>query len=196
MSHYFTDNKDLDSNRQEFNYKFDNEEFVFTTDCGVFSKDAVDYGSYLLIKCVYQKPLGSKILDLGCGYGVIGIILSRYNPFTEVHLVDVNSRATELAKLNGKKNNVKIDVFQTDDIRSLNNNYSTITLNPPIRAGKVVMFSLYERAYDCLEKGGKLYIVIQKKHGANSSYEKLKDLFDEVTILDKVHGHWLIEAVK
>ena len=196
MSHYFTDNKDLDSNRQEFNYKFDNEEFVFTSDRGVFSKDGVDYGSYLLLKCVYQKPLGSKILDLGCGYGVIGIILSRYNPFSDIDLVDVNSRAIELAILNGKKNNVKIDVFQTDDIRSLNNIYSTITLNPPIRAGKVVMFSLYERAHECLEKGGKLYIVIQKKHGANSSYEKLKDLFDEVTILDKINGHGLIEAVK
>ena len=196
MSHYFTDNKDLDSNRQEFNYKFDNEEFVFTSDRGVFSKDGVDYGSYLLLKCVYQKPLGSKILDLGCGYGVIGIILSRYNPLCDIDLVDVNSRAIELAILNGKKNKVKINVFQTDDIRSLNNIYSTITLNPPIRAGKVVMFSLYERAHECLEKGGKLYIVIQKKHGANSSYEKLKDLFDEVTILDKINGHWLIEAVK
>ena len=196
MSHYFTDNKDLDSNRQEFNYKFDNEEFVFTSDRGVFSKDGVDYGSYLLLKCVYQKPLGSKILDLGCGYGVIGIILSRYNPLCDIDLVDVNSRAIELAILNGKKNKVKINVFQTDDIRSLNNIYSTITLNPPIRAGKVVMFSLYERAHECLEKGGKLYIVIQKKHGANSSYEKLKDLFDEVPILDKINGHWLIEAVK
>lgn len=196
MTHYYTDNSDIISDRKEFKYTFDNEEFIFTTDHGVFSKDAIDYGSYLLIKCVYQLSLGKHILDLGCGYGVIGIILSRFNPLSRVDLVDVNSRAIELAKVNGLKNKVSINVYQTDDISTLKTQYDSIILNPPIRAGKVVIFGLYEKAYDTLNDNGSLYIVIQKKHGANSSLNKLKELFKEVEVLDKINGHWLIKASK
>lgn len=196
MTHYYTDNALLKSEPKEIEFKFDNEEFVFTTDNGVFSKDEVDYGSYLLLKCVNQRPLGTEILDLGCGYGPIGIILARFHPSARIDLVDVNSRATELARKNGLKNKVNINVYQTDDICTLNKQFDTVILNPPIRAGKQVIFSLYEKANTVLKTGGSLYIVIQKKHGAKSSFDKLQKLFTEVNMLDRVNGHWLIKAIK
>lgn len=196
MTHYYTDNSNLESNPKEFEYTFDNEEFIFRSDNGVFSKGEVDYGSYLLLKCVYQRPLGKQILDLGCGFGVIGTILKRFHPTSGVDLVDVNSRAIDLSRYNGLRNNVSINVYLTDDIRTLEKQYDSIILNPPIRAGKMVIFGLYEKSHSVLADGGKFYIVIQKKHGAKSSYEKLKELFNEVKVLDKINGHWLIEATK
>ena len=196
MTHYYTDNAQLESDPKEIRYTFDNEEFVFTTDNGVFSKDEIDYGSYLLLKCVNQRPLGNDILDLGCGYGPIGIILGRFHPTARIDCVDINSRATNLAKQNGLRNKVNINVYQTEDICTLNRQFDTVILNPPIRAGKQMIFSLYEKAYTVLKEGGNLYIVIQKKHGAKSSFDKLENLFTEVNMLDRVNGHWLIKAMK
>lgn len=196
MSHYYTDNDDLSSQPKEFDYQFGGEYFKFISDNGVFSKDGIDYGSYLLIRCIKDLPLGDDILDLGCGYGPIGIILKRLHPASRVTLVDVNSRAVDLAITNGQNNRVNINVFKTDDINTLNLKFDTIVLNPPIRAGKRVIFELYEKAQINLKDEGRLFIVIQKKHGAASSFKELQELFREVNLLDKVNGHWLIEAIK
>ena len=194
MAHYYTDNKDLASNRREFDYYFDNEVFRFTTDNGVFSKKTIDYGSYLLIKNVYKRNLGSSLLDLGSGYGPIGIIIKHFNPALDVEMVDVNSRATELATINCQKNKVNIKVHICEDILTLNRNFDTVTLNPPIRAGKKVIYDLYKKSRDILNDGGSLYIVIQKKQGANSSKKELETLFKEVVVIDSDGGYQVIEA--
>ena len=196
MTHYFTDNDSLRSDRKEFTYHFDNETFTFTTDVGVFSKSEVDFGSYLLIKNVYRKPLGELCLDLGSGYGPIGIIVKRFNPSLTMDAVDVNSRAIELTKLNAKINNVEIQTYKTDDILTLNKSYDTILLNPPIRTGKIIIYGLYEKAHAALKKEGSLYIVIRKKQGADTSYQKLKDIFKEVNIVAKEKGYVVIQAIK
>lgn len=196
MTHYYTDNIDLKSDRFVFEYYFDNEHFTFTSDNGVFSKNNIDYGSYLLIKNIYKLNLGTNILDLGCGYGPIGIILKKFNNEANIQMVDVNSRAVELSKINCKNNGINNDAFVCDDIETININFDSIVLNPPIRAGKIVIYSLYEKSYLKLNNGGSLYIVIQKKHGAESTIKKLKELFKEVTILDKDSGYFTIQATK
>ena len=112
MSHYFTDNRDLDSSLSEFDYDFGDQKFKFKTDKGVFSKKGVDYGSYLLLKEIADLDLGNDVLDLGCGYGVIGIILKKLHPAQRICLVDVNSRAVDLAKVNSEINKVDIDVYK------------------------------------------------------------------------------------
>ena len=194
MAHYYTDNKDLTSDRREFDYYFGNEVFRFTTDNGVFSKKNIDYGSYLLIKNVYLKNLGSSLLDLGSGYGPIGIIIKHFNPKLDVEMVDVNSRATELAVLNCQKNKVNIKVHLCEDILTLNRNFDTVTLNPPIRAGKKVIYDLYAKSRAILNDGGSLYIVIQKKQGAKSSIKELETLFKNVVVIDSDGGYLVIEA--
>ncbi|MDO4198275.1 MAG: methyltransferase [Erysipelotrichaceae bacterium] len=194
MAHYFTDNKDLKSDRHEFTYYFGNELFCFTTDNGVFSKENIDYGSYILIKTIYSLNLGSSLLDLGCGYGPIGIILKRFNPSLDIEMVDVNSRATELAVLNNQINSTDIKVHLTDDITKLDHKFDTIVLNPPIRAGKAVMYDLYEKSRDMLNHDGHFYIVIKKSHGAMSSKRKLETLFAEVNIIEKENGYFVIDS--
>jgi 16S rRNA (guanine1207-N2)-methyltransferase len=194
MNHYYTDNKDLDSDRKEFEYYFDNEVFRFTTDNGVFSKKSVDYGSYILVKSIYQKNLGSSLLDLGSGYGPIGIILKRFNPELEVEMVDVNSRAVELCKLNNSNNSTDIKVHLCDDIERLDHKFDTIVLNPPIRAGKAVIYSLYDKSKKMLNEHGHLYIVIRKAQGAASSIKKLETLFTTVRIIARDSGYLVIDS--
>ena len=196
MTHYYTDNSELPSNRKNFDYYFDNEKFIFTTDNGVFSKNNVDYGSYLLIKSTYKRVLGKSLLDLGCGYGPVGIIIKRFNPDIDVTMVDVNSRAIELAEINGSLNKTKIKVHLCENILTLDTLFDSIILNPPVRAGKVVIYDLYDKAYQCLKESGSLYIVIQKKQGADSSTKKLSEIFKTVNILDKDGGYRVIQAIK
>lgn len=194
MSHYYTDNKDLDSLRKEFDYYFDNEVFHFTTDKGVFSKDNVDYGSYILIKNIYRKNLGKSLLDLGSGYGPIGIILKRFNPDVDVEMVDVNSRATDLCVLNASRNKTDITVHLCDDITVLNHKFDTIVLNPPIRAGKAVIYDLYRKSKEMLNESGHLYIVIRKAQGAASSIKELEKLFNNVETIDRDKGYLVIDS--
>ena len=196
MTHYYTDNSDLASNRKSFSYYFDNEQFIFTTDNGVFCKNEVDYGSYLLIKNTYKKKLGNKLLDLGCGWGVVGIIIKKFNDDIDITSIDVNSRAIELANINAEQNKTLIKASLCLDIETLNTLFDSAILNPPIRAGKVVIYELYEKAYKVLNEKGSLYIVIQKKQGAVSSINKLSTLFKQVDILDKSGGYWIIQATK
>lgn len=196
MSHYYTDNSQLASSPKSFDYYFDNEKFIFTTDNGVFCKENVDYGSYLLIKNTFRQALGNRLLDLGCGWGPVGIIIKRFNPDIEVTAVDVNSRAVELTNLNAVQNKTLIKACLCTDILTLNLLFDSIILNPPIRAGKVVIYDLYDKAYHTLRENGSLYIVIQKKQGASSSVNKLSELFKTVTVLDREGGYWVIQAIK
>ena len=194
MTHYYTDNSDLLSNKREFDYYFDNEVFRFTTDNGVFSKGNVDYGSYILIKTIYKRNLGNSFLDLGSGYGPIGIIIKHFNTDIDVEMVDVNSRATDLAKLNCQNNNTDIKVHLCENILELEHNFDTISLNPPIRAGKKVIYDLYEKSRDKLNDNGHLYIVIRKAQGANSSISKLETLFNNVVVINKDSGYYVIDC--
>ena len=194
MNHYYTDNSDLDSDRKEFTYYFGNEVFRFTTDIGVFSKNNVDYGSYILIRSIVDKDLGATLLDLGSGYGPIGIILKRFHPDTDVEMVEVNSRAVELSRLNGVNNKTDIKVHLCDDITTLSHKFDTITLNPPIRAGKAVIYGLYEKSKIMLNEGGHLYIVIRKAQGAKSSIVKLETLFASVRIIERDSGYYVLDC--
>ena len=194
MNHYYTDNRDLDSKRKQFEYYFDNEVFRFTTDNGVFSKDNVDYGSYILIKTIYKNDLGRSLLDLGSGYGPIGIILKRFNPEVDIEMVEVNSRAVELSILNCQNNKTDIKVHECEDICKLDHKFDTIVLNPPIRAGKKVIYELYEKSKMMLNENGHLYIVIRKAHGANSSIKELETLFKEVRTINRDSGYLVIDS--
>lgn len=194
MNHYYTDNSELSSCRREFTYYFDNEVFRFTTDNGVFSKDNVDYGSYVLLKTIYMRDLGESLLDLGSGYGPIGIILKRFHPSMRVEMAEVNPRAVELAILNTESNRTAIAVHLCEDILTLDTKFDTVVLNPPIRAGKQVIYSLYEKSRAVLNDQGHFYIVIRKAQGANSSISKLETLFTEVKVIERDKGYFVIDS--
>ncbi len=194
MSHYFTDNRELVKNRREITFRFFNYDYIIETDNGVFSKGHVDAGTQSLLKaCLKQDLNNSKICDLGCGYGIIGLVLSKEFENVEVTGFDVNPLAVELANINFAKNSVKGENILNDGIIGT---YDWVITNPPIRVGKEKMYSLFDEAYESLHKGGSFMFVIRKQHGAKSAQAKCIELFGNCELLTKEKGFYTYIARK
>ncbi|MGA0351580.1 MAG: class I SAM-dependent methyltransferase [Acholeplasmataceae bacterium] len=196
MPHYYDDNTDLISQPSEIKTYINKVEYTFTTDHGVFSKSRVDFGTQRLLEAItLDQP--KHILDIGCGYGVVGIVMKHTYPNAQVTMFDVNPRAVELAKNNCLSHGLSdIDVFVSDHIPKELNGVDVAILNPPIRAGKDTVFRLYEEAYNILTNQGLLYIVIQKKQGSQSSKVFLEALFDNVVLIQRDKGYHVFKAIK
>lgn len=196
--HYYSKNPQTKSNPQEWTNTLRGEKFRFQTDSGVFSKGDIDFGSRLLVETYEDSSIDGPVLDVGCGYGPIGMAIAKAFPQKEVHMVDVNTRAIELAKKNAEKNSIEnVKIYESDGLSAVaENDFSAILTNPPIRAGKETIFRFYEEAYDKLKQGGSLWVVIQKKQGAPSTQEKLTELFGDCQVIDKKKGYFIFEARK
>lgn len=192
MGQYFT-NQDLDSNIIKHDTNISGVDLIFNTDNGVFSKAKVDFGTRLLLEVV--SPLISKgnILDVGCGYGVIGIYFAKIG--FDVDMIDINKRALHLSEMNAKENKVYCNIFESDIYSNVNDKYDYIITNPPIRAGKKVIYSILKDAKDYLKENGTLYFVMRKNHGVKSTVLELEKMYN-ISILKKKNGFYIIEAKK
>lgn len=197
MNQYFDDNQHLKSNRKEFSFRFWCFNYSFIVDNGVFSKDEIDLGSQILLNHVLTQSLGDNILDLGCGYGPIGIILKTHFKESYVEMVDVNPRALELAKENAKLNNVEVNIHTSDCFEEITKtDFTSIITNPPIRAGKEVIYKMFEEAFEHLVNGGCLWIVIRKSHGAQSAKKRIEQVYGNCEIVKKDKGFYILCAKK
>lgn len=192
MKQYFENTPDLKDEEKTLQYPFNGEVLNFTTNSGLFAKDHIDEYSIKLIENIPNDDY-QHILDLGCGYGFIGIVLAKRYPQAEVMLSDVTQRAVDYAKLNIERNNVKNAQARLEN--GINSgSYDLISLNPPIHAGKKVCYSLYEQAIEHLSENGHFYIVINKKHGAKSTISFLEQKARNVAIIYKKKGLFIIEV--
>lgn len=196
-NHYYSKQPDVASNKQRQEWELRGFKLTFTTDAGVFSKAGVDYGSQVLIRAM-EFAENATVLDVGCGYGPIGITAAKLAPQGHVTMIDVNERAVELSKLNAAQNGVhNVTVLQSDLYEAVKDEtFDCIISNPPIRAGKSVVHQVFEEGYQLLRSGGSMWIVIQKKQGAPSAKEKLESLFVEVVEVTKDKGYRIFKATK
>ena len=200
MEQYFTKNPTTEKEIYKFDWNIGSERFYFYTSNSVFSKNGVDFGSMLLIETVIKenKNFNGNILDVGCGYGPIGVVIAKLINKSNVSMADINERALELTKMNAHENKVEenVKIINSSAYENISENYDIIVTNPPIRAGKDVVFSFYEGAYEHLNNGGKLYVVIQKKQGAPSSKDKIMSIFGNCEVVDKKSGYFIFRAIK
>ena len=194
MAQYF-ENANLPSNIVEFETYFLNTKFIFKSDNGVFSKEKLDFGTRLLLENLPFKDMNGDILDLGCGYGVVSIILSKFID-AKFDAVDVNKRALHLAEMNMKLNKVTdINYFESNcyDAIDANKKYSYIITNPPIRAGKEVVYKMLRGAKEHLKEDGFLYFVMRKDHGAKTAIRDISDIYN-VEVICKEKGFFIIKC--
>ncbi|MGA9517397.1 class I SAM-dependent methyltransferase [Trichococcus shcherbakoviae] len=199
-NHYYTKNPETESKETSWTFPLRGREFRFISDSGVFSKRTVDFGSHLLIESFrLNEEVAGDILDVGCGYGPMGLALAHAYPTRLVEMVDVNERAMSLARRNAEANNIRnVKVYESNTYDQVpeGRQFAAIVSNPPIRAGKQVVHRILSEAHTHLLPGGTLTVVIQKKQGAPSAEQKMLDVFGNVEIIARDKGYWIIQSVK
>ena len=188
--HYYTSAPESESRPFEFEADCLGQKLVFACDRGVFSKGEIDEGTRILLEAL--PLLKGRVLDLGCGWGPMGITLGKLYPEINVLMSDVNQRAVELAKTNIKKNGIQnAEAVVSDGFEKIESAFDCIITNPPIRAGKQTIYRLFDDAVKRLNPGGSLFIVIRRQQGAESA---LKHLGERARVIEKKKGFWVIEA--
>jgi 16S rRNA (guanine1207-N2)-methyltransferase len=196
--HYFSSRPGVERDSREITARLQGYTFTFHTDAGVFSKKGIDFGSRLLIETV-QLPETGAILDLGCGYGPVGIACAVFAPQCRITMVDVNRRGLILAEINARRNGVedRVQIVASDGFVGLQESrFDRILINPPIRAGKDVVYRLFAEAAQHLMPEGELWVVIRKQQGAPSAKERLESLLHPVDLVDKKKGYWILRGKK
>ncbi len=193
MAHYFTNENILKSEIRTIRYTNGDFSLVFNSDNGVFSKDHLDFGSKLLIETMIKNIDKNKsILDVGCGYGFIGISLAKILN-SKVVMVDINKRAIHLTNMNIKENKVNAQAFESNIYENVKEKFDVIVSNPPIRAGKNIVLEILERAHEFLNINGELWFVIRKDQGAKSIAKELEKIY-KIEIMEKSKGFYIFRA--
>ena len=190
---YYAENPDAAHDIHELRVELLGQKMTFLTDAGVFSKKMVDFGSQLLLKCL-EVNQGETVLDVGCGYGPLGLSLAKAYG-VQATMVDINNRALDLARQNAERNKVEATIFQSNIYEQVKGKFDHVISNPPIRAGKQVVHEIIEKSKDFLGIGGDLTIVIQKKQGAPSAKSKMEDVFGNCEIVKKDKGYYILRSV-
>ena len=191
--HYYTENPTSESRPAEAVFAYRGHELQLTTDSGVFSRGELDAGTRILLAALPEALPGS-ILDLGCGWGPVGISVGLENPDSDITFSDINLRALELAKKNAEKYGIRGTFIHSDGFASIDGVFDSVITNPPIRAGKQVIYRMFADAATHLAPEGSLYLVIRKQQGAESALKYLKTIFGQVETVEKSGGFWVIRC--
>lgn len=195
VKHYFTDNQQETHNRKEISFRFLSIQYTFVTDSGVFSPNEIDLGGITLVEAYLKQSQRGSILDLGCGYGNVAIILSKILN-QQVVGVDINSRAVDLAIENNSINKTNCLFYVSDGFNKVNQLFDTILFNPPIHAGKDIYYPLFEESYNQLREDGQLLVVVRKSHGLKSAMAFCETVFKKVEIIHKNKGYFVFKCNK
>lgn len=193
--HYFSPAPRVPSRPREVAVTFRGRAYRFLTDRGVFSYRGVDRGTRLLLEALDVHP-DDEVLDLGCGYGVVGIVAATLAPRGRAVLVDINARAVELARENARRcGALNVEVLHGDLYGPVaGRRFDVIATNPPIRAGRAVVRAVVEGAPAHLKPGGRFYLVARTAQGARTLGRMVAEVFGEVEEVERGGGYRVYRA--
>lgn len=195
VEHYYTQEPTSKHEEHAFTLECAGRALRFETDAGVFSKLRLDPGTALLLKALPESFSG-RALDLGCGWGPVGCCMAARWQHARIALCDVNERAAGLARENLRRNNLSGEVSCGDGLDAVEGAFDLIAVNPPIRAGKAVIYRLFAQSAQRLTAGGNLYVVMRRAQGAESAEKELKTLFPKVETVERGGGYRVFRAEK
>ncbi|MDO4465593.1 MAG: methyltransferase [Bacillota bacterium] len=195
MSHYFENDETIKNEPSQVHFLLNKKEFTLHSNAGVFSKDKLDTGTRILLETVLESSqnIPESVLDLGCGIGVVGCVLKSFWD-SEITMIDINQRATELAKKNMKSLGFNANVLCQDGIQE--GLFDCILLNPPIRTGKKVIYSLFDQCVEHINEQGQIWIVMRKQHGAQSAIHYFEEKGCVVKRVNRDKGYWIFVVKK
>ena len=193
--HYYTSTPTSAHEARSFRAVFAGRVLAFDTDAGVFSKQHVDPGSELLCSAL-PDDLSGDVLDMGCGWGAMTVLTLARFPKLNITMADVNERALSLAVANVEKNHMQARAVLSDGFERIEGVFDAVITNPPIRAGKAVIYKMFEDAKAHLKPGGMLVLVIRKQQGAPSALKFLKTLYGRAEVIERDGGYWIIACEK
>lgn len=198
MQHYFIDKEHKKEDYFKYTTEFNGRKFVFKSVDNMFSKDALDEGTRVLLNTIIKHyELSGEVLDLGCGIGSIGIILKTQFPDINVDMVDINNTAISLSKENCLLNNCENNkVFYSNLYENIDKKYNYIVTNPPIKVGKEILFGVVSGAKEYLINNGEIVLVIRKNHGQESMKKQMERVFGNVEILKRDKGYYIMRSIK
>ena len=192
MSQYFENDSKVKSEQRLLRTSISGYNFDFYSDNGIFAKDGVDYGTRLLIETFVSNSKCGKVLDVGSGIGVISIVLAKVLN-SKCDMVEINDRAIDLSLKNCKINHVEnmVSCLKSDVYEKVNDKYDFIITNPPIRAGKKVVYRILMDAKNHLKENGELWFVMRKNHGLPSARKDMEEVYSEFEIVNKDKGFFI-----
>ncbi len=199
MKHYWTENADLE-NLKSIDYYFGKDRYSLYTSDGVFSKNSVDFGSSLLLKTFVEDVdfADMAVLDVGCGYGAMSIVIGNRIKSAHIHMVDISDRAIALVEMNIKEHALqdRLHAFKSDKYSEVSSVYDYIITNPPIRTGKANVHEIILGGINYLKESGSIYVVIQKKQGAKSAIKAMEEVYTKVDVIKRDKGYFIIKGQK
>lgn len=196
---YFENNEDLGHDFKQYETVIFDKQFKFKTDSGVFSRDNLDFGTRVMLEALDLDTLPEgDVLDLGAGYGPVGVIMGTELPERQIYGVDISERAIGLAKQNADTNRVENVHFNVSNAYESieKRDFAVILTNPPVRAGKETVHHFITEAIHYLKSGGEIYVVLQKKQGAPSAMKKMEEVYGNVEEIERRKGYWILRSVK
>ena len=199
--HYYSETPQSKVKLFQITYLIFKKQYIFKTSTGVFSYKKIDKGTDILLKNLkITNKQESKILDLGCGYGVIGIILADILPKSEVYMTEINKRAVWLCKKNIRLNKLNNAIIKRGNLFEPFHDlkFDLIITNPPLALGKSILYDIFTKSFNFLNQNGSFQCIIRTKQGAKSAFNKLKEVFgtDNVELLDISSGYRTFLAQK
>jgi 16S rRNA (guanine1207-N2)-methyltransferase len=198
FSHYFSEKPGYIFKKESFEVDILNQHIKINSGSGIFSLKELDFGSKILVENA-KLSKDSSVLDLGCGYGIIGIALKKANPEISLTLADINERAVKLTKENCQENNIKASVFKSDIFSnpSLNNmKFDVILTNPPFSAGKKTCIEFIRQSFNHLNKEGIFQLVAPHNKGGESLKNAMLEIFGNAEDIAKKSGYRVYISIK
>ncbi|MBI2653509.1 class I SAM-dependent methyltransferase [Candidatus Woesearchaeota archaeon] len=195
MEHYYSEKQKSPLKIKKIRQKVHGIEFEFYTASGIFSKEKVDKGTLALAENMIVNE-NDKVLDIGCGIGIIGIVAAKLHN-ANVVISDINKRAVMLAKKNVELNRIEAEVYQGNLYEKIkDNDFDVVLSNPPQTAGKEVCFQLIEQSKNHLKTNGSLQLVARHNKGGKTLNRKMQEVFGNINVIAKKSGYCVYKSVK